>query len=61
MDENLEKKIDEIVVAMVEGEIDSGSAIRQLYALEGMTEGRPEYIVRSLATVDVMRFVPPLQ
>lgn len=58
MDENLDKKIDKIIEAMVTGKIDSETAIRRLSNLDGMTEGRPEYIVRSLETVDVLHSAP---
>lgn len=58
MDANLDKKIDKIVDAMVAGKIDSETAIRRLTKLDGMAVGRPEYIVRSLETVDVLQSAP---
>lgn len=58
MDANLDKKIDKIIEAMVTGKIDSETAIRRLTNLDGMDQGRPEYIVRSLETVDVLQSAP---
>lgn len=55
MDANLDKQIDKITEALVSGKIDSETAIRRLSVLDGMAPGRPEYIVRSLETIDVSR------